>query len=131
MKPSTITKAQADHTTSRFYLRCPTKNSVRTTSSSCKGYFENLIQFVAIGFDVGIDQTNEMISNNFEDGGIFIYNENESKKINASNKAGRSTTALTRIDAIAYLIELAYDLSISSINNVSRNLGFESCLNIY
>lgn len=86
---------------------------------------------MAIGFDVGIDQTNEMISNNFEDGGIFIYNENESKKINASNKAGRSTTALTRIDAIAYLIELAYDLSISSINNVSRNLGFESCLNIY
>ena len=32
---------------------------------------------------------------------------------------------------IAYLIEIAYDISISPVHNVSDNPGFESCLNIY
>ena len=131
VRKSTKKKAKADHATSRFYLLYPTKSSSRSTSSSRRGYFDNLTQFVDIGFDERNDRTNEMVSKDFCEGGIFIYNEHDKKKINASNKAGRSTTALKRIDVIGYLIELAYDLCISQINNVSDNPGFESCLNIY
>ena len=80
---------------------------------------------------MGNAEIDKIISSDYEEVGIFIYNANENKRINASNKAGRNTTALKRIDVIAYLIELVYDLAISPVDNVSENPGFESCLNIY
>ena len=58
----------------------------------------------------------------------FMFNEFEMKKIDESKKAGRTTTTLKRIDMIAYLIELAYDLAISPLDNISESPGFESCL---
>ena len=125
-----LKKAKAKSATSRFYLRYPTKCSARSASTSRKGYFDNLTQYVALGFAVGNEEVNKVISSDFEEGGIFIY-DNVNKRINATNKAGRNTTALKRIDVIAYLIELVYDLAISPVDNVSENPGFESCLNIY
>ena len=126
-----LKKAKAKQSTSTFYLRYPTKCSARSNSASRKGFFDNLIQFVAIGFLVANDEIDRKVSLEYEQGGIFLFNENEKKRINASNKAGRNTTALKRIDMIAYLIEIAYDIAISPVHNVSDNPGFESCLNIY
>ena len=83
-----LKKSKADNASSRFCMRYLTRSSLRLNSSSHKGYFDNLSKFVAVGLEVRNDQMNEMISNGFEDGGIFVYNENEKNKIHASNKAG-------------------------------------------
>ena len=96
-----------------------------------KGYFDNLTQLITIGFDVGNEYINRMISDDYEEGGIFIYNDNERDQIDDSKKAGRNTTTLKRINIIAYLIELAYDLSISPVYNVSESPGFKSCLHFH
>ena len=126
-----LKKARAKSATSRFYLRYPTKDSVRCNSNSRKGFFDNLTQYVGLGFEIGNEDIDTKLSSGLEEGGIFIFNENEKTRMDASKKAGRNTTALKRIDVIAYLIEMAYDLAISPINNVSESPGFESCLNIY
>jgi len=120
--------ALAYYATASFYLRYPAKASVRASSSSRNGYFDNLCQYVALGFEVGNDEIGGKLAQDFEYGGLFLYNEFEKKKIDESNKAGRTTTVLKRNDMIAYLIELAYELAISPLDNISDSPGFESCL---
>ena len=70
--------------------------------------------------------TREMSEN-----GIFSFDENEKKRIDALKLRGRNTTIQKRADVIAYLIELCYDIAISPADNVSQNPGFESCLGIW
>ena len=48
-------------------------------------------------------------------------------RINKLKLKGRVSFQMKCIEMIAYLVELAFDLSISIIDNVSLNAGFESC----
>ena len=68
------------------------------------------------------------VASEYDKGGIFSFTEHEKEIIDQSKKAGRNTTMLKRIDMIAYLIEIAYDLAISPLDNVSESPWFESCL---
>ena len=70
------------------------------------------------------------LTSGLEYGGIFSFDENEKKKIDALRLRGRTTSALKREDMVACLVELAY-ICISPTNNVSQNPGFESCLGIW
>ena len=126
-----LKKAKAKQSASKFYLRYPTKCRARSNSTRRKGLFDNLTQFVAVGFVVANDKFDRKVSLEYEQDGIFLFNESEKTRINASNKADRNMTALKRIDMIAYLIDIAYNIAISPVHNVSDNLGFELYLNIY
>ena len=75
-----LKKAKAKQSTSTFYLRYPTKCSARSNSASRKGFFDNLIQFVAIGFLVANDEIDRKVSLEYEQGGIFLFNENEKQE---------------------------------------------------
>ena len=77
------------------------------------------------------DEKGKTMTSELENKGIFLYNTEEKQKINKMSLSGRSTTMLKRIDMIAYLFELGYDLAISPADNVSQNPGFESCLGIW
>ena len=125
-------KAAAKKTASRFYLRYPTKSSARCKSSSRKGYFDNLTQYVALGFDIDLNnERGETLTIDMSENGIFSFDENKKKRIDVLKFRGRNTTTQKRVDVIAYLIELCYDIAISPANNVSQNPGFESCLGIW
>jgi len=65
---------------------------------------------------------------NFEEGGIFLFNDEEKMKIGNANISGRSTYKDKAIVMLSYLFELAYDLAIAPSDNVSSNPGFESIL---
>ena len=99
----------------------------KALSSSRNGYFDNLCQYVALGFEAGIKEIGGKLSQEYDNGEIFMFNKFETKKIDESKKAGQSTTTLKRIDMIAYLIELAYDLAISPLHNTSESPGYELC----
>ena len=105
--------------------------STRKDSSTKKGYFDNLEQFVAIGFDVGNEKLNKWITNELDKGGIFSFNQNEKNKIDLLRINGRATAVLKKIDVISYQIELSYNLAISQCDNVSQNPGSESCIGIW
>ena len=116
--------ALARFATASFYLRYPAKASVRSSSSSRNGHFDNLSQSVALGFEVVNDAAGGKLAEDYDNGGLFMFNEFEMKKIDESKKEGRTTITLKRIDTIAYLIELAYDLAIiSPLYNISDSPG--------
>ena len=115
--------------TSRFYRRYPSKKKESTVHCRAgrKGYFENLSLYVALGFTIGDNPARERLTNNVEGESMFYFSEDEISKINQLNKRGQNTWEAKCEDMIAYLIELAFDLAISVLDNVSENPGFESC----
>ena len=81
-----------------------------------------------LGFEVGNDELGGKLAQDFDNGGLFLFNNFEKKKIDESNKAGQTTSMLKRNDTIAYLIAFAYDLAIPPLDNISDSPGFELCL---
>ena len=131
MNEEYLKRAKSKRSSSQFDLRYPSKTNTQRNPSSRRGYFENLSQFVAIGFDVNNDEHGKIITGELENGGLFSYTNEEKRKIDSCNMRGRGTTMLKRIDIVAYLFELGYDLSISPADNVSHNPGFESVLGVW
>ena len=66
-----------------------------------------------------------------EDNKMCLFNEFENEKIDTMNMRGRRTRDLKKMDLIAYLFEIAYDICISPIDNMSQNPGFEACLGVF
>ena len=114
-----------------FYSQYPTKDNINARKSSCKGYFDNLQQYVAVGFQVENDSDANTITREIDNGGIFDFNDKEKKKINSLNMRGCHTLTMKQVDMIAYLFELAYDVMICQFDNVSNNPGLESVLGIF
>ena len=95
------------------------------------GYFDNLKIFFAIGFDFRDEIMNEQIINNIDNEGIFFFNEFENSKINSLNMRDRPTVVLKQIDLIVHLIELAYHISLSLLDNIPFDPGFKSGLGVF
>jgi hypothetical protein len=121
----TTTQSQS----SRFYSRYPSTDAVLATKVCQKGRFENLQQFVACGFacDSMTDEVKKILTT---DGGIFHW-ELFIEKIQGVNFRGVTTLEAKQMHMIGYLFELAYDLCIDSVANVSLNPGFETCLGVW
>jgi hypothetical protein len=121
----TTTQSQS----SRFYSRYPSTDAVLATEVCRKGRFENLQQFVACGFacDSMTDEVKKILTT---DGGIFHW-ELFIEKIQGVNFRGVTTLEAKQMHMIGYLFELAYDLCIDSVANVSLNPGFETCLGVW
>ena len=114
-------KAACRRTTSSFYSRYPTKSNQFSTCR--KGYFENLLQYVAVGFSVN-DVIEKEVAKTYDVGGIFDCTHEEDEYIKRNQRCNI-------IDMIAYQIELAYDLAISPSDNISNNPGFESFIGVW
>ena len=125
-------KASAKFLSSKFYRRYPSQNRHTTSGSTAgrKGNFENLVQYIALGFEIGNDQVEKLITAT-EGDNIFAFDDTDIKNIKKLNSRGRLTWEAKAIDMIAYLIELAFDVGISVIDNVSENPGFEGCHGVW
>ena len=124
-------KASQSEATSRFYLRYPSVTKSNDMSYSRRGYFDNIKQCVALGLDIDMDKVPNSLTSDVNNGGIFAFTQKQQKRINNLNLRGRPNFKMKAVDMIAYLIELSYDLSISSVDNVSDNPGFESVIGVW
>jgi hypothetical protein len=71
-----------------------------------------------------------MLDRSWNDGGLLIFSEKESKQIRAS--MGKGMTEMQKFHTCAaYQFEMGYDLAISPGCNMSESPGFESVLGIY
>ena len=114
---------------SRFYKVYPSRNTERAkVSRVCRGFWENLGIFGAIAIDQNDHEKREIITTDYEKGGLFVYNKYEANKINNLKCRSHKSEQEKRIEVISYLFELAYDLAISYHDNVSESPGFESCI---
>ena len=84
---------------------------------------------------IEIDPNNEAImktvTTRYDEGSLFSFDDKEIKKIERTNLKGKTTINSKMIDMVSYLAELAYDLSICRVDNVSTNPGFESFLGVW
>ena len=56
---------------SHFYIMYPSTDSERIKSKAKKGVFENLVQYVGVGFDPANDSVMTTIAEDVSNGGIF------------------------------------------------------------
>jgi hypothetical protein len=123
----TTTQSQS----SRFYSRYPSTEAVLATEACRKGRFENLQQFVACGFDCDMsDDVKKILTTDVASGGILHWDVH-TNKIGCVNFRGATSLAAKQMHMVGYLFELAYDLCIDSVANVSLNPGFETCLGVW
>ena len=121
-------KAKADHissNTSRFYIFYPSHESPRSQSKVKLGVFEHLQLFVGLGWDASNTNITNVLSRNINSSGIFLFDEVDKENINEINFRGNLNEKEKKIELIAYLIELVFDLCISPKNNISSSPGFE------
>jgi hypothetical protein len=64
-----------------FYSRYQTKDNINPRKSSRKGYFDNLQQYVAVGFQVENDSDANIITREIDNGGMFDFNDKEKRKL--------------------------------------------------
>ena len=114
-------------TSSEFYTCYPSITNPNHSNVLRSGFFEDLQQYAALSFN-RTENTDGLTKTNEE--GLFVWSEDAIKKTDAMNVGSCKTLRERQLVLIAYLFEIAYDLCVSLINNVSQNLGFESCLGI-
>ena len=101
----------------------PDRSSARSKYDTKAGVFEYLMPFIAFYFDKAQAST-KAFSKHYNDGGLFLYNEDEYNFIRRTSFSGK-VGELKFMQMCAYLFEIGYDLAIGP--NVSRNPGFEGC----
>ena len=118
--------ARKDILTSTFYRRYPSihRNRDKSSTSGRKGYFENLVQYVALGFEFSNCEVEKNLTSIKEDECMFLFSKEDVEHITKMKKRGSNTWECKCIDMISYRIELFFDLSISPLDNVSDNPGF-------
>lgn len=107
---------------SRFYQQYPSKQLQNAPLR--KGAFENLKQLVALGFKPEF-ASDEHIRE------VFRCDPHLRDKIAGLKFTGSTATEVSlpvkMRHMVSYLVELAYDISLSPVDNVSQSPGFEAC----
>ena len=88
-----------------------------------RGHFEDLEQYVAVGFKP-TEEVVSLCSKDYREGGIFLHTKEDEDKIRRTNLNGRPDSEKF-LEFTAYLFELGYDLALSKEFNVSKSPGFE------
>ena len=108
------------------------RDAVLTTEACRKGRFENLQQFVACGIDCDMsDDVKKILTTDAVRGGIIFHWDEHIDEIARVNFRGDALLAAKQMHMIGYLFELAYDVCIDSVANISLNPGLETCLGVW
>mmetsp|Transcript_14640 Transcript_14640/g.33976 ORF Transcript_14640/g.33976 Transcript_14640/m.33976 type:complete len:218 (-) Transcript_14640:271-924(-) len=126
LKAAMADKPKAD---SNIYRLFPSKSSKRAELMGRKGLWETHIRTrMAIGFDRNSEPA-KLLDKGYDEGGIMVMNTAMKARIKSSMK--HMTSDIQRFQSMfAYLMEMTYDLMISSDNAVSKNPGFEHVLGV-
>ena len=112
---------------SDLYVLYPSRCNINKSNILRRGHFEDLIQYVGLGFDRDV-QTNALTDHV---DGLFLWKPEVLTKTDRMNVSSCNSLRERQLVLVSYLFEMIYDISISQVTNVNCNLGFESCLGIY
>jgi hypothetical protein len=107
-----------DDLDSDFYRLYPSKSSADHGRGMRRGHFEDLLLLCGLTFSRR--SRNDIIE-------LFEWDTHTEQRVDKLN-IGTATLADKKLVMVGYLIELCYDLALSSSSNVSRNPGFERAL---
>lgn len=115
-----------DAVKSKFSCRYTDKTEGHSNADLRYGYFNDLVQYVALGFDKdqGIDNLTK------EQDGIFVWSHRTMQMLK-DTKMNDATMEGKKLALIAYLFEIYYDLLIAPSDNVSRSAGLEQFIGVF
>jgi len=112
---------------SKFYSSYPSRSVNLHDDRARLGTFENLQQYVGVGYNK-LKKRNML--KDVENKDIFHLDDKTNKRIEALNFQGKSRLDTKQCNMIGYLLELAYDLCLAPLSNISGNPGFEIVLGV-
>jgi hypothetical protein len=110
---------------SLFHLTFPRKDAAFDPESR-SGWFDDLTQYVGLGFDPEDSTAMQTIIDTGPDG-IFLWPETMLDNLGKSDRCGNSMPLKQRA-MVSYLFEIFYDLALDPARNVSISPGFEQYL---
>ena len=126
-KHSQVAASQvAEALRSDFYRRHPKKVGGHNNDELRFGYFDDLVQYVAMGFskENGVDNITK------EEGGVFVWSDRTIKMLEKTKMNGYSMES-KKLVLVAYLFEIYYDLLIAPSMNVSKSAGLERFIGVF
>ena len=111
-----------------FYLRNPSYgiDEVKYSQGLKKCSFENLVQFVGLGFMRSNQAATDAICDTSENG-LFHWSAQVLKGMQPKGFYGSEGLKEKQLHMVSYLFELVYDLMLSDKDNISESPGFECC----
>ena len=110
---------------SLFYNKYPSRSGLNEAREPF-GLFEELIQYEGFGFERRVIGTTHCLTD--EKNGLFSWSKTTIKKISNCGTITGIPLQDAKLDMVAYLFELCYDLCLAKVDNVSRSPGFEKYL---
>jgi len=113
---------------SSFYQSYPLKSSLNANDRIRLGYFEDLTQFCALGFS----RNNPKHGALFDTGekSLLLWPEHILERLSKKMIKGMTSLREKQCVMVDYLIELCYDLALSTRDNVSQSFGFETFIGV-
>jgi hypothetical protein len=115
--------------TSKFYRTFPSVDAPVPDSQLQLGFFEDLEQYCALGFSRQ-DKSHQSLYTTTGDG-IFLWSDVMLHRIGEIKFPGAKVLADKQLHMVGYMIELCYDLALSSDHNISESAGFETPLGFW
>jgi len=112
---------------SKFRSSCHSRSVNLHDGRARLGTFENLQQCVGVGHN---KLKKENMLKDVENKGIFHLDDKTNKMIEALNFQGKSRLDTKQCNVIGCLLELACDLCLAPLSNISGNPGFEIVLGV-
>ena len=111
---------------SEFYRRYPKKDGGHGNDKLRYGYFDHLVQYVAMGFnkEKGVENITK------GEGGVFVWSDRTIKMLEKTKMNGYSMES-KKLVLVAYLFEIYYDLLIDPSKNVSKSAGLERFIGVF
>ena len=111
---------------SEFYKRYPKKDGGHSNDKVRYGYFDDLVQYVAMGFakEKGVGNITK------EEDGIFVWSDRTIKMLEKTKMNGYSMES-KKLVLVAYLFEIYYDLLIAPSKNISKSAGLERFIGVF
>jgi hypothetical protein len=114
---------------SRFYRAYPSVAADQAFHENTKGVFEDLEMYCAVGYKVRSNATSSNTTDHLvkTNDGIFLWTNEALKNIQGRERKsiGDATIVKARAVLVDYLLELCYELLLSSVSNASTSSGFE------
>jgi hypothetical protein len=108
-----------------FYYLYPSSCCPRAFKRGTKGTFDTLQRVIVAGWSPTSDPA-KLLDRSWNNGGLFIFSEKESKQIRSS--MGKGMTDMQKNHMFAdYQFEMGYDLAISPGCNVSESPDLNPC----
>mmetsp|Transcript_16663 Transcript_16663/g.27714 ORF Transcript_16663/g.27714 Transcript_16663/m.27714 type:complete len:142 (+) Transcript_16663:391-816(+) len=123
---STFARASLECMKSTFYSKCPKRSGGHGNNKLRNAYFDELVQYVAMGFN----KENGVENIAKEEDGIFVWSVRTLKMLERTKMNGYSTES-KKLVLVAYLFELYYDLLIAPSFNVSESAGLERFIGVF